>query len=817
MLSTSVSAGTNDLAALSGMAVLVVDDDDTVRDLVSDYLSANSSLAVHTAGDVDAGLACLDDADDVACIVSDYQLPGRDGLAFAEAVRERGCELPFVLLTGRGSEAVAAEAFDAGVDDYVVKRPGAAGLRPLVRRVETLARQHVTERALERERDRFRTLVEASTDLLTILDEDGRYRYLGPAVERVFGYSADELLGRDAFELVHPDDRAALRERFADAVDSPDGSVEAVEYRYRTADGGYRWFESAGTSRKRSAEGYVVDTRDITERVRRAASLDALNEAMHTLIRSPPDEPIGTLATETALDVSAASNVAYYGWDDDRGVLERRAHSWADGGPAASHGPESPVWEAFIDEETVALPPDATAAVGDDLPERECLLVPVAYRGLLVLAGDEPFDDVDLDVAETLASGYRALLERRSHTRQLRETERELRARNEELTRLDQVHGLVRSVGQSVVRASDRGEIAEAVCTELASSDLVGCAWFGIPGDDETVEVLAAEGADPEFVDRVAALNESTADAPAATALRTRETVVVRDLMDDGRCEPVRRAALGRGLRGVVSCPVTHNGVTYGVLEAYVTVPSVLDEQVLGVVDDLRETVGYACSSVVQRRRGGGRDFVEVAVDVTDADDAVAHLAERSGVPLSVTGVVGHPECWHVTVETPDRAAVYETATEQRSIDHVERLAGGGLAVHVERFPVRQLLGEYAGTFLRFDVDGPRATLVARLPRHVAVREFVAALERIGTDVTLRRKEQVTADEPIPDGGMDDLLTPRQREVLTVAYDLGYFASPRESSGTAVAEALDISPPTFHDHRRKAVNAFVTEFLGTHG
>ena len=98
--------------------VLQVDDDDVFRGRSASALE-EAGLDVVTAADAAAGLERLDAGID--CVVTEHDVPGRDGLGFFHAVRDRRPALPVVLLTGRGDEAVASEAIGAGVADYLRK------------------------------------------------------------------------------------------------------------------------------------------------------------------------------------------------------------------------------------------------------------------------------------------------------------------------------------------------------------------------------------------------------------------------------------------------------------------------------------------------------------------------------------------------------------------------------------------------------------------------------------------------------------------------------------------------------------------------
>ncbi|WP_128905238.1 ATP-binding response regulator [Halorubrum amylolyticum] len=89
--------------------VLHVDDEPDFADLTANYLErVDDRFAVETATSVAAGLRALDEGDPVDCVVSDYDMPERSGIEFLRIVREDYPDLPFVLFTGKGSEAVAS-------------------------------------------------------------------------------------------------------------------------------------------------------------------------------------------------------------------------------------------------------------------------------------------------------------------------------------------------------------------------------------------------------------------------------------------------------------------------------------------------------------------------------------------------------------------------------------------------------------------------------------------------------------------------------------------------------------------------------------
>jgi PAS domain S-box-containing protein len=135
--------------------VLHVDDEPGLGDLTARFLEREDArIEVVTATSAADGLDCLADHD-IDCIVSDYRMPGMDGLEFLAAVRDDHPDLPFVLFTGEGSEAIASEAITAGATDYLRKRTGTEQYELLANRVSNAVEQYRSKRraaALERVR-----------------------------------------------------------------------------------------------------------------------------------------------------------------------------------------------------------------------------------------------------------------------------------------------------------------------------------------------------------------------------------------------------------------------------------------------------------------------------------------------------------------------------------------------------------------------------------------------------------------------------------------------------------------------------------------
>jgi PAS domain S-box-containing protein len=251
--------------------LLHVDDDPALTELTATYLEREDErIRVTTATGPDEGLDVLT-ADDIDCVISDYNMPGTNGIEFLEAVRRVYPDLPFILFTGRGSEEIASEAISAGVSDYLQKGGGADKYALLANRGVNAVQKRRNERARERDQ----VIIAEATDAILVVGPDAAVQYATPSTETVMGRAAADLRGTDASELIVPADRPRVMAEFAALVADP-GGHRTVEFRHDRPDGTRIWIEARGRNLlgREPVDGVVIYGRDVTERKEREARLE---------------------------------------------------------------------------------------------------------------------------------------------------------------------------------------------------------------------------------------------------------------------------------------------------------------------------------------------------------------------------------------------------------------------------------------------------------------------------------------------------------------------------------------------------------------
>ena len=123
------------------------------------------------------------------------------------------------------------------------------------------------EKALRASEERFRTLVENGSDITAMVGPDGVFRYLSASVRRILGRAPEDMVGRRAFDFMHPDDVVETKARLETALARP-GQLITGTYRLRHEDGSWRYLESMAVSHNNNPaiRAVVINARDVTER-----------------------------------------------------------------------------------------------------------------------------------------------------------------------------------------------------------------------------------------------------------------------------------------------------------------------------------------------------------------------------------------------------------------------------------------------------------------------------------------------------------------------------------------------------------------------
>ncbi len=193
--------------------VLYVDDEPDLLDITKLYLERSGEFEVGISVSAEraldnSGIGSYD------AIVSDYLMPGMDGIAFLREVRERFGDIPFILFTGRGREDVVIRALNEGVDFYLQKGGDPkVQFAELVHKIRQGVRRRRAEASLKEREETYRMILENIQDVYYRCDLDGNLIMFSPSGYHLLGYDpTDSILGKNLAETLfaNPDDRRQM-------------------------------------------------------------------------------------------------------------------------------------------------------------------------------------------------------------------------------------------------------------------------------------------------------------------------------------------------------------------------------------------------------------------------------------------------------------------------------------------------------------------------------------------------------------------------------------------------------------------------------
>ncbi len=111
--------------------------------------------------------------------------------------------------------------------------------------------------------------IENALDIVTIVNDDGTIHHESPSVEQMLGYEPGELIGKNLFEFIHPDDVLSVIDVFSDGLQIP-GCIASFEFRFQHKDSSWRNLNVVAKNllNNPTVAGIVLSSRDITEQVR---------------------------------------------------------------------------------------------------------------------------------------------------------------------------------------------------------------------------------------------------------------------------------------------------------------------------------------------------------------------------------------------------------------------------------------------------------------------------------------------------------------------------------------------------------------------
>lgn len=383
---------------------------------------------------------------------------------------------------------------------------------------------------------------------------------------------------------------------------------------------------------------------------------------------------------------------------------------------------------------------------------------------------------------------------------------------------LERVNGVLNDVARALVEESDRSMIERRVCETVVSARGYGAAWIGTtnaPGTRLSIRESAGllEGATGEW---------SVEELPSAVS-----GAITSEKVDSSSLEPERTGETSLapvGCRQVVVVPLVYGRTTYGLLGVYAEDADSLDRREEVLFEAIGRMIASGLNAVETTRILTVDRVTELVFEISDPAFPLSAIAGVLGAPVEYVGltegVSGGKHQLYLTVSSSTDADV-DAVAELSFVREVREIAGKeeayAFAVVVERTTPFGELADYGATVQSIEAEPDTARLVVQSPPEHDHDALLKLLESEYASVELRSKRDQerrgrTAHEFVSD--VETSLSDRQYTALKTAHLNGYFEWPRPVDGTELAESMDISRQTFHQHLRLAQRKLVAAFFG---
>jgi PAS domain S-box-containing protein len=271
--------------------VLHVDDDQICLKVGKQCLETQGEFEVDTASSVNEALEKLKKTDyDV--IVSDYQMPGKDGLEFLKELRKKGNTVPLIIFTGKGREEIAMKALNLGASGYFNKQGHPETVYgELAHGIRQVTERKKTEMKMWEREERLRAVFHSSPDAITVSDLHGNILDCSEAAWKMFRFSSkEEAIGKSSFDFIAEKDRQEALENLRKTLEQ--GTTRNLEYTLLNKNGEKFWGELSASIVKDllgNPVGFVGVIRDVSERKKAEQTLKESEEKFRSLVELAPD------------------------------------------------------------------------------------------------------------------------------------------------------------------------------------------------------------------------------------------------------------------------------------------------------------------------------------------------------------------------------------------------------------------------------------------------------------------------------------------------------------------------------------------------
>ncbi len=380
-----------------------------------------------------------------------------------------------------------------------------------------------------------------------------------------------------------------------------------------------------------------------------------------------------------------------------------------------------------------------------------------------------------------------------------------------------------------VTSGSTRTDFGQQLCEHLVTAHDYACAWIGILDENRAVVPLATAG-DTGYLDTAITPGKDphSETEPSLTALAAAEPVVrsldvssgysAADASTDGHW---KASAADYGFRSVAALPLVYEEVCFGVLCVYSRTESLTSDVDQSVLSEYAQTAGYVFRTAAWQETLLSAANTTIEFTLTDGHVPLLDLMAvlPAGVTFETRTVIPRSEdevLYLCTVDGVSVSELAEVAAEVETINSIEQYGTPdddqcGI-VAATPVPERRLVD--AGVSLeRTVVEAGAARITVVLGEETTLQQCLDTLETVTVDDSVTTRWTTHDTSPESEASTPQQLTDRQREVVELAVEAGYFERPRRNNTGELASVLDISRATFTQHLRAAQRKLLTGLL----
>lgn len=650
----------------------------------------------------------------------------------------------------------------------------------------------VTERKeREQELEHQKAFLEQVRDFVTVLDSNGTVRFQSEATEDVIGHDPEDVVGENIKEFVHPKDRDELSSLFTSLSSRPEDQA-SVELRMRTKEAGWCWIEARGVNRLDDPmiEGYILSSRDITERKEREQALRDERNFFEQAINSIPDlfyviQPDGSMLrwNDEIVEVTGYT-------DEEISEIDALEFFPEDERERAARAIEQTLSTGQYDAEI-----DLLTADGDRIPYE--------FSG-------SRLTDSEGDLVGLVGIGRDLTTQKERENRLQRQAEIIERERD-----------LKDEMQEVLISLSSREEIEESFCeTIVAEGYRFASICEQISTDSVAIRSFAGDFENQEFPNEVIQGQE----APIQTVLDTGQHTKINDVHEIDAAWA--QAAQAHDIGTLIAFPLVHDTLTYGVLIVGARDPGAFGRDEERLFEDLSETIAYAIHRFTEQDALRSEQPLQVELDVEVEGSYLSSLVDNDRMPedfeISVIDLGSDSDGryrQYLKVDDADPAVVEEIIESSEETLSIEHLTGESesdspkFEVKVSSPTFIDSVVELGGAVRDATLTPEGLSITVDFAPAADLTEILSSLRDRFDEVTLVSKTRTQNEDEVTETRILSELTNRQIEVLKVAYFNGFFDRPQEKTADELSSELDISRSTFLHHLRAAETRIIDELV----